>query len=73
METLLSELDVINARVEALSEIKEAYEKVLNHQTELLKQQLSFLTWIKYAYSGSYRCTPCPRVDTLIRYFLDIM
>ena len=43
-KALLSELDVINTRVEALSEIKEAYEKALNHQTELLKQQLSFLT-----------------------------
>ena len=73
-KALISELDKINARVDALSEIKEAYEKVLNHQTELLKQQLSFLTWIKYAtILVPIAVLLVPVIDTLIRYFLGII
>jgi hypothetical protein len=49
-------LNAIGSRVSALSDIREAYDKVLAQQNEfmkqqadVMKQQVSFVTWIKYA------------------------
>ena len=46
----------LSSRINSLSEIREAYDKILAHQTEFMKQQAevmrqqsSFIKWIKYA------------------------
>ena len=55
-KVLLSEIDKINTRIDALSDIRSAYDKVLGQQNEFMKQQAevmkqqsSFIKWIKYA------------------------
>lgn len=55
-KTLLSEIDKLNARIDSVSNIKDAYDKVLaqqnefmKQQAEVMKQQSSFINWIRYA------------------------
>ena len=55
-KVLLSEIDKMNTRIDALSDIRSAYDRVLaqqnqfmKQQSEVMKQQSSFIKWIKYA------------------------
>ena len=48
-EVFDSRIGELNTRIDSLSEIKEAYDKILTQQTEFMKQQSSFIKWIKYA------------------------
>ena len=48
-EVFLSEITTLKSRIDVLSELREAYDKVLNQQSEVIKQQSGFLKWIKYA------------------------
>lgn len=55
-KSLLSEIDKINTRIDAVSDIRSAYDKVLaqqnefmKQQSEVMKQQSNFIKWIKYA------------------------
>jgi hypothetical protein len=72
-KVLLSEIDKANARIDALSEIKVAYDKVLAQQAEVLKQQSSFITWIKYAtILVPIAVVLVPIIDALIRHLLGM-
>lgn len=63
-KVLLSEIDKINTRIDALSEIRDAYNKVLS-------QQSSFLKWIKYSTILVPAAVACvPIIETLIRHLL---
>ena len=48
-KALLSEIDKINTRIDALFHIREAYDKVLEQQAKVIEQQSSFIKWIRYA------------------------
>lgn len=55
-KALLSDIDKINTRIDAMSDVRSAYDKVLSQQIEFMKQQSevmekqsSFMNWIKYA------------------------
>jgi hypothetical protein len=48
-KVLLAEMDKMNVRIDSLSKIQEAYEKVLAQQADVMKQQAGFVTWIKYS------------------------
>jgi hypothetical protein len=73
-------LEVLNSRVSALSDIKEAYDTVLaqqnefmKQQAEVMKQQSNFVTWIKYAtVLVPIAVVLVPVIDLLLRHFLNI-
>jgi len=77
-KVLLSEIDKINTRIDALSDVKSAYDKVLvqqnefmKQQSEVMKQQSSFMNWIKYSAIFVPIAIACiPIIETLIRHFL---
>lgn len=77
-KSLLSEVDAINARINALSDIRSTYDKILaqqsdfmKQQTEVMKQQASFVTWIKYAaIFVPVAVLFTPVVNALIQHFL---
>lgn len=77
-KVFISEIDKINTRIDALSDIRSAYDKVLaqqndfmKQQTEVIKQQASFVTWIKYAtILVPVAVLLTPVISALIQYFL---
>lgn len=79
-KVLLSEIDKINTRINAFSDIKTAYDKVLaqqnefmKQQSEVMKQQSSFVKWVKYATILLPIAVICvPIIETLLRHFLGI-
>jgi len=79
-KVLLSEIDKINTRIDAFSDIKTAYDKVLaqqnefmKQQSEVMKQQSSFVKWIKYATIFVPIAVVCvPIIEILLRHFLSI-
>jgi len=48
-EVFTSEITTLKERIDALSGLREAYDKVLALQSEVVRQQSSFVKWIKYA------------------------
>jgi len=82
-KVLLSEMDKMNTRIDALSEIRSAYDKILAQQTEfikqqseVMKQQSSFIKWIKYATIllpiAVISVPVIEIISIVIRHFLDI-
>lgn len=83
-ETFRSEIkrleDTINARIDSIGDIKEAYDKVLSQQSkfmeqqaEVMKQQSSFISWIKYAtIVVPVAVVSVPIIEIVLRYFLGI-
>jgi len=77
---LLSEIDKINTRIDSLSCINEAYDKVLNkqnkfmeQQADVMKQQASFINWIKYAtILVPIAVISVPIIEMLLRSVLNI-
>jgi len=70
-KVLLSEIGKINTRIDTLSDIRDAYDKVLAQQSEVMKQQSSFVTWIKYATILVPIAVICvPIIEILLRHFL---
>jgi len=64
-KALLAEIDKINVRIDALSNIINAYDKVLN-------QQSSFITWIKYAtILVPIAVVSVPIIELLLHYFFS--
>jgi len=71
-KVLLSEIDKVSARVDSLSEIKEAYDKILAQQADVIKQQSSFLKWVKYSVIlVPIAVALVPIIETLIRHFIN--
>lgn len=63
---LLAEIDKINTRIDALSGMMNAYDKVLS-------QQSSFITWIKYAtILVPIALVSVPIIELLLRHFLGV-
>lgn len=48
-EVFDAKISELNNQIAAFKEIREAYNKVLAQQAEVMKQQSGFITWIKYA------------------------
>lgn len=48
-EVFNAKISELNNQIASFKEIREAYNKVLAQQAEVMKQQSSFITWIKYA------------------------
>jgi hypothetical protein len=48
-KVLLTEIDKLNNRIDCLSEVRTAYDKVLDQQTKVLVQQSNLLNLVKYA------------------------
>ena len=83
-DTFISELkrieDTINTRIDALRDIKEAYDKLLSQQNafmdqqaEVMKQQTSFINWIKYAtIIVPIAVVSVPIIEILLRHFIGI-
>jgi hypothetical protein len=79
-KVLLSEIDKMNTRIDALSDIRSAYDKVLaqqnafmKQQAEVMKQQSSFIKWIKYAtILVPIAVVSVPVIEILLRHFLGI-
>ena len=77
-KVLLSEIDKMNTRIDALSDIKGAYDKVLaqqnafmKQQSEVMKQQSSFIKWVKYAtILVPIAVVSVPVIEILLRHFL---
>lgn len=65
-KVLLAEIDKINTRIDALSNMMNAYDKVLS-------QQSSFITWIKYAtILVPVAVVSVPIIELLLRHFLGV-
>jgi len=63
----------LNTRIDSVVQIREAYDKVLAQQAEVIKQQSSFVTWIKYAaIFVPIAVVLVPVIDVLLRHFLNI-
>jgi len=79
-KVLVSEIDKINTRIDGLSDIRSAYDKVLaqqnafmKQQSEVMKQQSSFITWVKYAtILVPIAVVSVPVIEILLRHFLGI-
>jgi len=79
-EVFDAKVNELHTRIDSLTEIKEAYDKVLEQQNEFMKQQAevmkqqsSFVTWIKYAtILVPIAVVLVPIIDALIRHFLGI-
>ena len=72
-KVLLSEIDKVNTRIDSLSDIRDAYDKVLAQQSAVMKQQSSFVTWIKYAtILVPIAVISVPIIEILLRHFLSI-
>lgn len=72
-EVFESNVKEINGRIDSLSSVKEAYDKVLQQQSKLLEQQSSFITWIKYATIGvPIAIVLVPVIELLVRHALGI-
>jgi len=77
---LLSEIDKTNTRIDALSDIRNAYDKVLaqqnvfmEQQADVMKQQASFVKWIKYAtILVPIAVVSVPIIEILLHHFLGI-
>lgn len=68
-----TEIDNLRVRIDSLYQIQQAYDKVLAQQAEVMKQQSSFITWIKYAtILVPIAVLLSPILDILIRYLLRI-
>jgi len=73
-KVLLSEIDKVNTRIDALTDIKDAYDKVLTQQAEVIKQQSSFMNWIKYStILLPIAVASIAIIEILIRYFLGVL
>ena len=73
-KVLLSEIDKMNTRINALSDIKSGYDKVLAQQADLLKQQSSFMNWIKYSIILlPIAVASISIIEILIRHFLGVL
>jgi len=72
-KVLLSEMDKMNTRIDALSDVKDAYDKVLSQQSEVMKQQSSFMNWVKYStILLPIAVASISIIEILIRHFLRI-
>jgi hypothetical protein len=72
-EVFESKVNELMGRIDALSSVKEAYDKVLQQQSKLLEQQSSFMTWLKYATVGvPVAIVLVPVIELLIRHALGI-
>ncbi|PVX26799.1 MAG: hypothetical protein CW691_00355 [Candidatus Bathyarchaeum sp.] len=72
-KVLINEIDKNKDRINSLSNIKEAYDKVLAQQSEVMKQQSSFINWIKYAtILVPIAAVSVPILEILLRQFLGI-
>jgi gas vesicle protein len=79
-EVFDSKVNELNARIDSLSKIREAYDTVLTQQnefmkqqSEVMKQQSSFVTWIKYAtVLVPIAVILVPVIDLLLRHFLNV-
>ena len=83
-ETFNSEIkrleDKINARIDSIHDIKEAYDKVLSQQNnfmkqqaDVMKQQSNFINWIKYAtILVPIAVVSVPIIEIVLRHFLGI-
>lgn len=77
-KALISEIDKVNTRIDAFSEIKSGYDRVLSQQnefmkqqSEVMKQQASFVTWIKYAtILVPIAVLLTPIINALVQHFL---
>jgi len=72
-EVFDAKVNELNTRINSLSDIKEAYDRVLIQQAEVMKQQSSFIAWIKYAtILVPIAVVVAPIIEVLIRHFLNI-
>lgn len=73
-KVLVTEIDKLNIRIDALSDIKDAYDKVLAQQAEVIKQQSSFMNWIKYStILLPIAVASIAIIEILIRYLLGVL
>lgn len=78
-KSLVFDVEYLKKRVEDVSDIRESYKEVLDHQTKVLDnqakvlaQQSNFISWIKYStILVPLAVAWVPIIETLIRHFLS--
>ena len=73
-EVFESKINELSTKIRAFEKIEEAYERLANQQAEVMKQQSSFMNWIKYStILLPIAVASIAIIEILIRYFLGVL